>query len=128
MHIAAKRTKTCLQCIDIPTELLFCVPPLVVGFAKFGNGKIILFWQVCDMTSFIRTNKIIYVMSLLPCQVLNFLFHMMDVVNVDDSAIVQLFSFQLMYFDLEAKEMDLWDPAGTVSVAGVMIMLAVGEQ
>ncbi len=32
-----------------------------------------------------------------------------------------------MYFDLEDKEMDLWDPAGSVPVAGVLIMLAVGE-
>ncbi|XP_059079473.1 cholesterol transporter ABCA5-like isoform X1 [Tigriopus californicus] len=32
---------------------------------------------------------------------------------------------KLMYFDLESKQLDLWDPADSIPVAGVMIMLAV---
>eukprot|EP00095_Tigriopus_kingsejongensis_P007733 maker-scaffold200_size264178-snap-gene-0.10 protein:Tk07733 transcript:maker-scaffold200_size264178-snap-gene-0.10-mRNA-1 annotation:"atp-binding cassette sub-family a member 5" len=32
---------------------------------------------------------------------------------------------KLMFFDLESRPLDLWDPADTVPVAGVMIMLAV---
>ncbi len=31
MQIGAKRAKTCMQCVHIPTELPFCMPPLVVG-------------------------------------------------------------------------------------------------
>ncbi len=33
IQIGGKRAKTCMQCVDIPTELPFCVPPLVVGFS-----------------------------------------------------------------------------------------------
>ena len=29
-----KRAKTCMHCVHIPTELPFCIPPLVVGYAK----------------------------------------------------------------------------------------------
>ncbi len=29
--IGAKRAKTCMRCESIPTELPFCIPPLVVG-------------------------------------------------------------------------------------------------
>ena len=32
MQIDAKRAKTCVQCVRIPTELPFCIPPLVVGY------------------------------------------------------------------------------------------------
>ena len=31
IQIGAKRANTCMQCAHIPTELPFCIPPLVVG-------------------------------------------------------------------------------------------------
>ncbi len=31
VQIGAKRAKSCIQCVCIPTELPFCIPPLVVG-------------------------------------------------------------------------------------------------
>ncbi len=35
MRIGAKRAKTCVQCVCIPTELPFCMSPLVVGLVPF---------------------------------------------------------------------------------------------
>ena len=32
-----------------------------------------------------------------------------------------------MYFDIEDKEIDLWESAGTVPIAGVMILMVVGK-
>ncbi len=34
IHIGTKRAKTCMQCVYIPTELPFCMPPLAVGLLK----------------------------------------------------------------------------------------------
>ena len=31
IQIGAKRAKTCIHCVHIPTELTFCIPQLVVG-------------------------------------------------------------------------------------------------
>ncbi len=31
IQISAKRAITCMQCVHIPTELPFCMPPLLVG-------------------------------------------------------------------------------------------------
>ncbi len=31
IQIGARRAKTCVQCVHIPTELPLCIPPLVVG-------------------------------------------------------------------------------------------------
>ncbi len=33
MQIGAKRARTCAQRVHVPTELPFCIPPLVVGHA-----------------------------------------------------------------------------------------------
>ena len=34
IQVGAKRAKTCMQCVHIPTEPPFCIPPLVVGMAR----------------------------------------------------------------------------------------------
>ncbi len=31
IQVGAKRAKTCMHCVHLPTELPFCIPPLVVG-------------------------------------------------------------------------------------------------
>ena len=31
IQIGTKQAKTCMQCLHVPTELPFCIPPLVVG-------------------------------------------------------------------------------------------------
>ncbi len=41
-QIGAKRAKTCVQCAHIPTELPFCIPPLVVGLPP---PPFPLFWE-----------------------------------------------------------------------------------
>ena len=33
--MGAKQQNTCAQCLHVPTELPFCIPPLVVGFNLF---------------------------------------------------------------------------------------------
>ena len=40
IQIGTKRAKTCTQCVDIPTELPFCIPPLVVGFHHPLDGRV----------------------------------------------------------------------------------------
>ncbi len=35
IQISAKRAKMCMQCVHVPTELIFCIPPLVVGYVFF---------------------------------------------------------------------------------------------
>ena len=37
IQIGAKRQKPCMQCVHIPTELLSCIPPLVVGHALVNS-------------------------------------------------------------------------------------------
>ena len=38
MQIGAKRANTCTQCVHVPTEFPFCIPPLLVGSA-IGRRK-----------------------------------------------------------------------------------------
>ena len=35
MQIGAKRVRTCMQCVHVPTELSLCMPPLVVGLVSW---------------------------------------------------------------------------------------------
>ncbi len=37
MQVGGKRAKTCVQRVRVPTELQFCVPPLVVGQESAGT-------------------------------------------------------------------------------------------
>ncbi len=37
VQTGAKRAKTCMQCVHVPTELPLCIPPLVVGLSLDGG-------------------------------------------------------------------------------------------
>ena len=48
IKIGTKCAKTCMQCVYIPTELPFCIPPLVVGYGSsnaFSLQKKDMDWQ-----------------------------------------------------------------------------------
>ena len=40
---------------------------------------------------------------------------------------INYYFFQLMLFDLTEREFDIWEADGTIPIAGVMIMIAVGK-
>ena len=61
MQIGAERAKTCTQCVYIPTELPFCVPPLVVGKLEICNNllsKLRFFFDVLIFTT--RSGGLLY--------------------------------------------------------------------
>ena len=39
LQVGAKRAKTCMQCLHVPTELPLCMPPLVVGELSLSERK-----------------------------------------------------------------------------------------
>ncbi len=65
---APKRAKTCVQCARTPTELPFCLPPLVVGFKEMWPNCA-NFAQVCFMLAlpftvctqmYVRSEKVFF--------------------------------------------------------------------
>ncbi len=58
MQIDAKRAKTCMQCVRVPTELPFCMP-LVGGWVEADVHENLAVWllQVLKVTPFSGTGE-----------------------------------------------------------------------